>query len=321
MIKLGVIGCVHGKITPLRKIIKKFAKEKIDAIVLTGDINSPNKPRQSIVKIIRILLQLKKPIFVIPGSHEPVKAYKEALRRFRGNKLVFDCTLKRNRTRKINSYELVFLPGSDWSAPGAGFRLLTNRRALSKFEKRRKQLLEFFFGPMKFFFINSLKKFVKCPERTILISHIPPRFYKKTAIDVAKFGKPLRTFKIKFKHTKRKFFKEKIGVQIIEAKHAVYSTDVARWLQKLGYPIKIVKENVGNKELRKWIKKLRIDKMVCSHIHEAGQRGCDLKGNLIEQERWSKELFYNPGSAGEGKAGIYIIEEDKAKYKNIKIKI
>jgi len=319
MIKFGIIGCPHGKVSSVKKIIKRFKKEKVDAIILPGDINSEKKAYQSILKILSSLSKLKKPVYVIPGSHEPVKAYERALNNFKKNKYIIDCTQKKNRRRKINSYELVFLPGSGWLSGEGGFVLKDSRKVFKK--KTRRYISKYYGVPVKLFYVKDLKKLVKHPEKTILISHFPPKFNKPGAIDVAKFGR-LKSKKLKFK-VKSPDKKELENVMLLWQgliKDTVFELHIAEKLIKKGYPLKILNKNVGSEEIKKAIKKLKIKKQICSHIHEAGQRGCDSKGNLIKQGKWSKELFYNPGSAKEGKAGTYIIEKDKAKYKNIKVK-
>ena len=63
MIKLGVIGCPHGKVTTVRKIVSKFRKEKVDAVILPGDLNKETKAKESIVKILKVITKLKKPIY------------------------------------------------------------------------------------------------------------------------------------------------------------------------------------------------------------------------------------------------------------------
>jgi Icc-related predicted phosphoesterase len=317
MLELGTIGCPHGKIGSVKKIAKKFSKKDINAVILLGDINSDKKPYQSIVTILKILSKLKKPVFVIPGSHEPVEAYKKALKKFRKNKYIFDCTLKRNRTRSLNGYELVFLPGSDWLEEGAGFVLKDSRNIFKK--KKAKEISKYYRAIVQLFYVKDLRKLVKHPKKTILISHIPPKFKKLTAIDVAEFGKlKSDTKKFKIKERDQKALQYVTLLWEGEIKDVVFSLNAAKNLIKKGYPLKILHKNAGNIVLKQIIKKLKIKKQICSHIHEAGQRGCDLKGNLIKQNSWSKELFYNPGPAKEGKAGVYTIEGDRAKYENMK---
>jgi len=163
------------------------------------------------------------------------------------------------------------------------------------------------------------KKPTSNPKKTILICHVPPRFYKKKSIDLAKFGRPKKSFLLKKKDLAPDI-RRHIKSPRVE-KESIFPIEKARKLIKKGYPIQIIKKNVGNIYLKKVIKKLKIKKFICGHIHEAGQRANDLKGNLIKQNKWSKELFYNAAPSMRGYSGIFTIKGDKAKYKNIKVKI
>ncbi len=66
-IKILAIGDIHGDTGLVKKLVEKTEKEKIDLIILAGDLTFAEK---SIKNIIGPFLKTKKQIFLIPGNHE-----------------------------------------------------------------------------------------------------------------------------------------------------------------------------------------------------------------------------------------------------------
>jgi Icc-related predicted phosphoesterase len=66
------------------------------------------------------------------------------------------------------------------------------------------------------------------------------------------------------------------------------------------------------------------DLILSAHIHEAGGRGCDFKGNVVNENQFSNNLRFNPGAASpwqylnreqcEAMVGIFTIQGNQAKY-------
>ncbi|QQG39003.1 MAG: metallophosphoesterase family protein [Candidatus Woesearchaeota archaeon] len=314
-LRLGIIACIHGNIKALRRILKKFKKENIDALILAGDIPKDESQLNSIKNVIKTALSLKKPIYAIPGSHESFDAYTKALKIYKKNKLIYDCTLTKNRTVKIKSHKLIFLPGSDSSSKGAGYRLVKDKKQAKEFVKYAKSFKEHFFGKTKTFIIKELSNLIKPKDNPTVICHVPPKFNKKQAIDVATFGKPTKDFIILRKH---KNLDKTTGGELITKDNTVFPIETAKKYIKAGYPVEILSKNVGNEYLKKTLKQLKVKKFICGHIHEAGHKATNFKGNPIKQNAWSKELYYNCAAGTEGRTGIYIIKGSLAKYKNIK---
>ncbi len=65
--KILAASDIHGDQSEIEKLVKTAEKEKVDAIVLAGDLTFGES---SLVGIIGPFKKLKKPIIVIPGNHE-----------------------------------------------------------------------------------------------------------------------------------------------------------------------------------------------------------------------------------------------------------
>ena len=317
-LKLGIITCLHGNLKAAKALAKFYSKSDVDAIIFNGDTNKDGD-ENSIYMVLKHFKKIKKPTYITPGSHETYSGYKNSFKKIKNN-YIKDCTLSKNRKIKLKGYHLVFLPGSDVKVYDAGFQLIGSK---SHWLKRLKRLTKKYGNPYEgiidFFHIDEIKKYVTDPNKTVLICHVPPRFFKKNSIDVAKFGRPKRSFNLKTKDVAKKL---RIRIKSTKIdKDSIFIIKKARKLIKKGYPIEVVTKNVGNIYLKRIIKKLKIKKFICGHIHEAGQKANDLKGNLIKQNIWSKELFHNAAPSKDGYSGIFTICGDKAKYKNIKVRI
>jgi len=276
--------------------------------VLAGDTPGDKNQRQSLTKILKIFVKTDKKIFILPGSHEQYIPYYASLKKFKKNKMVIDCT-KTNFT-KINNRKLVFITGSDSSGSGAGFRLLKDRKQLQKFKAYIKSRKYHFWAKVKPIFLSNLSKFTD--KNTILISHSPAKFNTSNSIDVANFGEPKKSFILLEQHKK---LSKTTGGAIMQKNVTIFSLDEAKRLIKAGYPVKTKSENVGNPWLKKLIRKQKVTKLICGHIHESGGRATDLKGKPVKPNKWSKELFYNCS----GRAGIVEFLNNQAKYKEVKL--
>jgi len=307
--KLGVVACLHGNLKKTKKAAKVFKKADVDAIVLAGDIPADTKQSKSLIKILKIFSKTKKKVYILPGSHEHYKEYYSALKKFKKNKFVIDCT-KTNSTI-INSQKIVFLPGADATAPGAGFRAIKDRKSLKLFKRHVKQHKEHFWGKITAYYISDLNKLLD--KQSILIAHFPPEFKTKSAIDLATFGTPKKPFILLERH--RELNKTTVGLVKMTPEHVVFTIDEAKRLIKAGYPVKIKGENVGNPYLKKLIKKRKVRFFICSHIHESGGRANNLKGKPVKQGKWSKELFYNCS----GRAGIVEFKNNLAMYRSVRV--
>lgn len=314
MLKIGILVCIHGNKAAARKLVKRYLQEKVDAIILAGDLGDNYK---EIKQVLSAAKTKEVPVYVFPGSHEPPKDYYKAIKELKTS--FIDCTKPKNRRVKTDDAEIVFLPGSDFIYYTGGFKLTDKRSQLKKYYKKLTR--HGITTKLHPFSIEELRRYVKQPKKTLVIMHVPPKFKTKKAIDVARFCVAKQTFILSEKHHK-KLFKGK-GIEIFpkdpKGEQQVIPLAIGLKMKKLGYPIGILEANRGNECLAKVLNKLKIEKFICGHIHEAGQRGTTGKGKPVDEGTWSKELFYNASPAKEGKGGIYYIMNGKAMYKNITV--
>ena len=314
-LKLGVITCIHGESQIAAKLARKYRKENVDAIILNGDINSDKRPLQSMVSVFRAALKAGLPVFATPGSHEPVGDYKKAVKKFRANKNLVDCSSKWGQ--KFRGYNLVFFPGSDFVGWKGEHVLVETKKELSR---RKRSLHEKGVHAHDHIYIvmDEIAKLLK-PKKTVVISHIPPRFHKPKAIDIAIFGTFVKNCKLKKKDAERLDWGVSEYRKDPEGKRFVFPVWEARRVIRLGYPMKIMKKNRGNAHLAGILRKYKITKFICGHFHESGQQGCDKKGNPIKPGNWSNELFFNAAAAKDGKGGIYTVDGEKAKFEKVNV--
>lgn len=309
--KLGVVACLHGNLGNVRKFAARFRKENIDAVALVGDIGSDEKQKQSLVKIIKIFSNIKKKVFVMPGNHEQLRAYYSALKKFKKNKNIVDCT--KNPKIDFCGQKFVFLPGSRLSsATGAGFRILTNRKYLKRFKLFVKSHKKHFSGRVKPTFLSDFTKYFS--ERAVLMAHSPIKFNTKNAIDVADYLEATKNFIIPKKLSN---IHEK-DLHIV-SKDSIFSYEIYKDLLKAKLPIKRQIKNVGDDVLKKLLKKYKISKFICGDIHEAGGRANDWKGRQVKQNKFSKELFFNCAAGKDGRAGIVEFLNDEARYRMVRV--
>lgn len=251
----------------------------VDVLVVNGDLGDDFKEMKPLAKEFS---GFKKRIILMPGSHETKKDFYKFCKLLKKNVVV----LTKPKKIMINNQELVFLPGSDWMSTDKGFQIT-------------KKTLK-----------SDLSKLLS--KNSILISHVPPKM-KGNSIDLAHFGECMKNVLI----TEKK--KSRVIVKDVLPKGSRSPLDRALFLKSQGLPIKIKKENVGNKDLANLIKKKGVRKFVCGHIHESGGKATNTKSRSVKQNKWSEELFYNVGSVKEGRAGIIFLEANKVKYNNVKI--
>ncbi len=318
-LKLGTITDLEGNILILKKLLKLFSKNKIDILILAGDI--PSQKKNSLFNVLKKSLKLKTPILLIPGSHESFNDYDKPLRKLK-NKLIIDGA--RKLKYNFNDYEFIFLPGSDYLARNGQYVLQQGIKNKKAHQKKRKMYSDWWLHKnFRYFDIFKVKKLIKNPKNAIIISHIPPKFNSKEAIDVAIFGTAFKNFSIKRPHLKLNFFKKLIKNKVLELvknpKKGIIIKEIATKLIKYKYPVKLLKKNVGNKDILKLIKQKKINKLICGHIHEAGNKACNLKGKLIPENKFSEEFFLNSGQAEKGYACIVTLKDNLAKYKKVKV--
>ncbi|MBT5023287.1 hypothetical protein HON01_10755, partial [Candidatus Woesearchaeota archaeon] len=143
--------------------------------------------------------------------------------------------------------------------------------------------------------MEDVRDLVTQPDKTILVSHIPPKFDNvDNCVDFAHFCKI-----------------NDGGIAPIFA---------ADYFRAQGATVVEKKENRGNADLRKLIDDVGITKGVHNHFHESGHRANNLRSDSVKQGEFVDDLFYNSGSPDQGQCGIYSVRSDgKVAYKNISL--
>lgn len=320
---LGVISDLHNDKETLKKSIAWFSKNPVDAIILAGD--TPGYTKSSFVSILKKILKLNVPIVVFPGSHENGILYKRTMKEFKGNKKIIDAFKINNRLIKYSNWELVMIPGSSSvsNAPkkfwGGTFWIFEKpiTASLKKRVNHRLQSISFAREGTPVSIVdneNLLKKKSKTTgSKKIVFAHDPIKCKTRRGIDIANFGISTKKFSIKKKHLRLKAFKEFDWAGDLDWEiNTISVIDKARLLKKYLYPIKIKKTHVGDEFLNKFLRKHRITKFVCGHIHECGHRAIDKDENKVKENVPSSSLFLN---SGPGTATILKIEKNKISYK------
>lgn len=280
--------------------------------------------------------------FVQPGSHEMLMAYDPVIDFFaKKYENITDAT--KIRVHEADGHELVFLPGSDFVCGGeyqigndptlstSGFIGIKRMGSIELPDKSVKQFeversLVMFdkladgiesvqgmssldpsarFEIFRYYNMNDLKRYVKNPEKTVVICHVPRRFDNlKTAVDFAEFGEVTEDFEYEGAETKK-------GT-IVTARY------VPEYIKR-GCPVVLKKENRGNKDLMDLYNEIGIVKAVSGHFHESSHRANDCNSEHVKEGEFVNELFWNSGHFDAGCVGILTVNGEKASYQNVKL--
>lgn len=308
----GVICDIHGAKDMVPKAAKILKNKGADCLVLNGDLADTlptmEENKAAIAYVVEEAAKTGLDVYVQPGGHESFKAYFSALRKVSEEySNVHDCLKPENQKIDRGSHQIVFLPGSDVQF-GGEFRIICDEGISSGLYALNMQ--DSYLSNM-----NDLKTLVDKPEATLVFCHIPPRFENlKEGIDLIEFGRVIKDFNLnEIKLT------EGQAEDLIIPKGKLIRIGIATKLYNQGLPVELIRENRGNKDLRKTYKELGIKKAVSGHFHGAGQRANDWSGKVIPQNIYSKSLFYNPGALAKGYTGLFIIKGEEACYENLKI--
>ncbi|RMF55916.1 hypothetical protein D6745_00840 [Candidatus Woesearchaeota archaeon] len=294
----GVIADPHGATGVVKTFLPFLKKQGVDAIILNGDLNDHWHQEGTIEKILRDCSRLRVPVFAHAGSHEMAEEWEHALKAVKRVKNIVNAN--EERVIKYNDHHLVFLPGSRARVAGGQFVLGGGKKNTGKHVYHSRDWGDI---PYYFFNINDLSDLVDAPEKTVLVGHEPPRFTRRTGIDMAHFGTVTEDF-----------------VDVFGNKYSKGSVTPLKYAErhvKNGHPVRIQKTNRGSSLLARIISELGIKKGIFGHFHEnagLGNFGCDAKGARVEQGVYSQELFFNPGAAYNTYAGIFVLDNGKAMY-------
>jgi len=322
--KIAFISDLHNNKEFLKKILPWIKNKDVDAIILGGDI--PGHTTSSFLSILKQFLKLNKPIIIFPGSHENQSIYKETLAKikpFDKKKLLIDGV--RNRLIDYKGWEFIIIPGSKVVSSGPGkwfggsYWLFENKITSSMKRRAEKKLREIGFSKKEslvsiYDTVKAIEKKSKVSgSKKILFSHEPLKNKTSNGLDLAVFGKIIKNFKIDKKHFSSREIKklfEKFLDRTFE-KDQVLTLEKTNALQKYSYPVKITKKHVGDEAINKFLKKQKITKMVCGHIHECSFRAIDFSEKKIKPNIFHKEALINSGLNN-----VTIISFENKSYKN-----
>lgn len=278
-------------------------------------------------KIVKIILLLSLDAigrsglesFVQPGSHESLLSYVPVVDYFSERYSNIIDVFKRQKA-EMNGHDLVFLPGSDFICGGEfqigndfqlpSGRYIQTQEGLVKFESldqyvdalQRRIVQEAF----QYVNIQDLKKFISNPEKTIVVCHVPRKFYNlETCVDVAEFGEASEDFM---------FGNDKVK------KGSIYPIQVAPNMVQEGYPVMLKKENRGNGDLKNIYEELGIRKSINGHFHESSHRANDSNSHHVNEGELVDEMYWNSGCLDMGFAGILIVKGERVKYQNVRLR-
>ncbi len=285
-IKFGVVSDIHNEGEKAKKIAKRFQEQRVDAIIIAGDISRYFGDYEHIPESVEIrnsiihFLETKKPVYVIAGNHETRDCYFRTISKLTKdyNNLFDLSTLK---YADLNGVNIFGVSGGTFFLPLGGFSVKQEIKSIDDA-------------------VFSLDN-----DPILMLSHVPPRFNHKGAIDCNYNIKINKTFKLG-----KKVFKKG---KVISNRH-VYEDILAGRADIT----KTNSRNSGLKELTNLIIKHNIQFSISGH-YPTNQGANDLKQNL-EQGKYYNQLFMNPGGCQYGMADILTINKNKAKYELLKIK-
>ncbi len=299
----GVISDIHrAHPKNVEQAFQELKRRAVQAIVLNGDIVGDQfyilDPLDYFTHVLTYAADADLETYILPGSHEEVAQLEPVVKAFQGKYKNLVYTVEEPKIEKPD-HHLVFLPGSDWRAGLAvesGFMLERTSNPSGLYRNGNK-------GLIRVINMNDLKKLVTDPEKTVLFSHVPRKFYNvETGFDMALFGEATLDFPL------QGHFVEK---------GSVFPGPVAYKLKEQGLPVRIKNEDRGNRDLEEIMKELGIKKQVTGHFHESAQRAHDLKCNPVEQGNFTDELFWMASYLDGLKVGILTVDGNKVSYENI----
>ncbi|MGV8141748.1 MAG: metallophosphoesterase family protein, partial [Candidatus Woesearchaeota archaeon] len=233
------------------QIVEGFAKENVDWIINLGDLIEPYRDSE-LLKIQQIFLTLNKPFISIPGNYENTNLWNHVSNRLKNNSNFIDGA--RTPIFNYNGISFISIPGN--KMPNISY--------------------------LKDITINANL------NKSIILSHEPPKQYNNPATDLA--------VQAENKSTK----------QLVFGRNTKSYIDSGRYKKRF--------ENRGSDIIRKFVDDLNLNFVFSGHIHE-GLGAYSKEGKKIKEEEYSSSMFFNPGPAKNGIYSIITIDETEMKIK------
>lgn len=291
--RFGLVSDCHGNRENAELMAKKFLAEKVNAVVIAGDLAwfqrfnaDPYKrdDKKDIENSLIPFLETNLPVFAIPGNHEKRKDYFETCRKLEENypNLFYDVV-----SADLDDANFIFLPGGDQfiNTQICGFYLNSSLKT---------RVIE-----------KSKKKFDS--DLVFLISHVPQRFETRNGLDNCCSYVAADDFQYKDKKFKK-------GKNI-----GKFNRHFGESLFLQGCPIKkTFCENEGNKQLREQIDKNEIRFSCHGHFHNS-RNAVNSEEEVVEENIFSSSLHINPGALLYGYGAIVEVDGSKARYRFIDV--
>lgn len=321
--KYGIISDIHENVGAVPIAIDVLKQNGAENVLVNGDVADKQKTlKESQNHIAFVLDSLGKSgleSFVQPGSHESLFSFSPVIDYF-ADKYDNLINVERISHVKQNGHQLIFLPGSDWPCKGGEYHIGNHKEIPSaRYIQTEKGLVQFdeieqyvnainkgiAEGAIQYANISEIKELVDEPDKAIVVCHIPRKFNGlENCVDVAEFGEAQENFKLDDNDVE---------------KYSVFPLPVAQQIVKIGAPVKIKKENRGNKDLTNLYDEIGIKKAVSGHFHESGHRANNRKGDYVQEGKFTDELFWNSGDFTKGQIGVLEVEDNKVAYHNINL--
>jgi Icc-related predicted phosphoesterase len=251
--KLGVFTDNHSSNLE-EQIAEGFARENIDVIINLGDLIELGKDEE-LLNITNTFLSLNKPLISIPGNYETIGMWDQLSNKLKNNSNFIDGA--KNTIINYNGISFISIPGN--KTPNIEY--------------------------LKDITLNNVNL-----NRSIVLSHKPPKQYNNSATDLAI-------------QAENKFTK-----QLIFGRNAKEYIDSGIYTKKF--------KNNGSDIIRKFVDDLNLNFVLSGHIHE-GLGAYSKEGKKLNKEEYSSSMFFNPGPAKNGIYAIITIDENEmtVKYK------
>ncbi|MBS3146581.1 hypothetical protein J4471_02685 [Candidatus Woesearchaeota archaeon] len=320
--RYGIISDVHKDPLKVAKAIEKLKSVGIDKLILNGDIAENIGTMQGNMDFFAIVLDAvaksNLETFIQPGSHESYIPYHSVLEYFKNKNGNIIDTLN-EKIAESKDHDLVFLPGSDWTADGhftfgnqnipTGDYIITPQGLINinDVDGKKSNLKDI--ELLHYENIYDLKKRIKDAGKTIVICHVPRRFSNvNDGIDMA-------------------FYAEKSDGSIIPGvvveralrENYGYLTQDMMVVLARQNGLDLKRENRGNIDLERLYREIGITKGVSGHFHESAHRAIDSYGKRVEQGIFVDDLFWNSGHLDEGQIGILAVRDGKISYFNLNL--
>lgn len=317
----GVIADIHDKPERLPLAIEILKNRGAKKLIAVGDLG---EDEQGIETALEHIGASKLDSFIVQGNHEEVgpclRAFSRANAKFPNliNTAAEDPDSDASMLKRYEfpDHHLIFLPGA-FDGPDAGFKLSFDKET-GFYNTRREgsdvdEIISYWNTNL-----GDLEHLVRDAEKTIVVCHIPPSCTGKPSTSVD--GTYLVQCDADEDGADESSGKRMLPLIVIKQRldpEGRYGFEEFAKMLAQRFEVAIVHD--GSEQLRELYDRYGITKAISAHFHESGHKGCNCKGEFIAGGDFQKELYWNPGAIAESKFGLYIVQDGKVDYRNLKL--